>query len=90
AIEFFLDMAYDIDKWDKDNLDQFSLQWAEREFGSEYAAEIAEITDTYRKFTGRKKSEDVNPGTYSLLNYKEAERVLAEFEEISVRAEQIY
>lgn len=90
AIEFFLEMAYDIDKWDQDNLDQFSLQWAEREFGSEYAADIAEITDTYRKFTGRKKSEDVNPTTYSLLNYKEAERVLAEFEEISVRAEQIY
>lgn len=90
AIEFFLELAYDVNKWDNNNLDQFSLQWATREFGREYAAEIAEITDAYRKFTGRKKSEDVNPGTYSLLNYKEAERVLAEFEEISVRAEQIY
>jgi hypothetical protein len=90
AIEFFLELAYDVDKWHKDNLDQFSLEWAEREFGPEYAAEIARITDTYRKFTGRKKSEDVQPETYSLLNYKEAERVLAEFEEISILAEQIY
>lgn len=90
AIDFFLELAYDVNKWNQDNLDQFTLQWAEREFGSAYAADIAEITDTYRKFTGRKKSEDVNPTTYSLLNYKEAETVLAEFEEISIRAEQIY
>jgi len=90
AVEFFLELAYDVDKWHKDNLDQFSLQWAEREFGPEYAAEIARITDTYRKFTGRKKSEDVQPETYSLLYYKEAERVLAEFEEITALAEQLY
>jgi hypothetical protein len=90
ATEFFLELAYDIDKWHKDNLDQFTIQWAEREFGPEYAEEIAEITDTYRKFTGRKKSEDVQPETYSLLNYKEAETVLAEFEAITARAEQIY
>lgn len=90
AIEFFLELAYDVNKWHRDNLDQFSLQWAQREFGPEYAAEIARITDTYRKFTGRKKSEDVQPETYSLLYYKEAERVLAEFEEISFLAEQLY
>jgi len=90
AIEFFLEMAYDVKKWNRDNLDQFTLEWAEREFGSEFAADIARIADTYRKFTGRKKSEDVMPDTYSLLHYKEAERVLAEFEEISIRAEEIY
>ena len=90
ATEFFLDMAYDVERWNQDNLAQFSVEWARREFGDEYAAEIAHITDSYRKFTGRKKSEDTWPNTYSLLNYKEAETVLAEWEEITTRAEEIY
>jgi len=90
ATEFFLEMAYDISRWNRDNLGEFSSQWAEREFGPKYAAQIGKITDGYRKFTGRKKPEDVNPETYSLFNYKEAETVLAHYEEITAQAEEIY
>lgn len=90
ATEFFLELTYDINKWNNDNLAEFTLQWAEREFGRKYAAKIAEITDKYRKFTSRRKSEIVEPETYSLINYKEAETVLAEFEEIVMQAEAIY
>jgi len=55
ATEFFLDMAYDVERWNQDNLAQFSVEWARREFGDEYAAEIAHITDSYRKIHRSKK-----------------------------------
>ena len=90
ATEFFLDMAYDIDKWHKDNIADFARQWAEREFGPEYAAEIGEIVMKYKQFNGRRKPEIITPDTYSLLHYREAERVLAEFAEVVFRAEEIY
>jgi hypothetical protein len=90
ATEFFLDLAYDIDKWQKDNIADFARQWAEREFGPEYAAEIGEIVMKYKKFNGRRKPEFLAPDTYSLLNYREAERVLAEFAEVVFKAEEIY
>ncbi len=90
ATEFFLDMAYDIDKWHKDNITDFARQWAEREFGPEYAAQIGEIVMKYKKFNGRRKPEIVFPDTYSLLRYREAERVLSEFTEIVFKAEEIY
>lgn len=90
ATEFFLDMAYDIGKWQKDNIAGFARQWAEREFSPEYAADIGEIVMKYKKFNGRRKPEILFPDTYSLLNYREAERVLAEFAEVVFRAEEIY
>ncbi|NLY89140.1 MAG: DNRLRE domain-containing protein [Firmicutes bacterium] len=88
--EFFLDMAYDINKWNKDNLTNFARQWAEREFGPEYAVEIAGVVMKYMKFNSRRKPEIIAPNTYSLLNYREAERVLAEFSELVFKAEEIY
>jgi len=84
-------MAYDVERWNQDNLAQFSVEWARREFGDEYAAEIAHITDSYRKFTGSKKvGRHLAQYLQPFLNYKEAETVLAEWEEITTRAEEIY
>ena len=88
--EFFLEMAYDINKWHKDNLDKFTIQWAEREFGAQYASSIGEIVTKYIKYNGRRKPEHVRPDTYSLVNYKEAETVLRDFEELVEEAEDIY
>lgn len=90
AAEFFLEMAYDISKWHRTNLPEFSLQWAEREFGRAYAAPTAEIVRKYKKCNGRRKGEILKPDTYSLTNYKEAETVLAQFEEMALQAEHIY
>jgi hypothetical protein len=89
-IEFFLTYAWNPAKWPAERLSEYLPLWAEREFGKEYAADIADIVAKYTKYNGRRKPEQLEPGTYSLVNYNEAERVVAEYKAIAARAEQIY
>jgi Gylcosyl hydrolase family 115 C-terminal domain len=64
--------------------------WAQREFGPTSAPEIAALIAQYTKFNGRRKPELLEPDTFSLVDYQEAEKVLDEWQAITRRAEQIY
>ena len=44
----------------------------------------------YTKYNGRRKPEMLAPDTYSLVNYQEAETVVADFKTIAAQAEEIY
>ena len=44
----------------------------------------------YTKFNGRRKPELLEPGTYSLVDYGEAEKVFTDFQELTAKAEEIY
>ena len=55
--EFFLQMAWDIDQWRPDNLDQFLTTWAAREFGPEHAGEIAAVMTEYYQLNFQRKPE---------------------------------
>ncbi|MGA3131176.1 MAG: glycosyl hydrolase 115 family protein [Terracidiphilus sp.] len=89
-IEFFLSFARDPSRWGKDNLTEFSELWAAREFGPEHAKEIADIVSRYTQYNGRRKPEQLEPNTYSLLNFAEADRVFSEWKALTERAETIY
>jgi hypothetical protein len=89
-IEYFLTLAWDPHRWPKERISDFTHLWAEREFGSEYAPRIAEIVAQYTKLNGRRKPELIEPSTFSLVDYQEADRVLAEWRAITLRAEGIY
>ncbi len=89
-MEFFLNMAWDSDRWSNSNLPQYTRQWAAREFGHEYADEIADILEKYTKYNARRKPELLAPETYSLNHYLEADRIVKEFRDIAQRAESIY
>ena len=84
--EFFLTMAWDPARWPAGKLDMYSELWAAREFGPEHAAEIAALLNGYTKLNSRRKPEMLAPDTYSLVNYREAERVLAEWRDLTTRA----
>jgi hypothetical protein len=88
-LEYFMELAWNTDKWTNDNIHEYTRLWAEREFGSTYAKEIADILSKYTKYNGRRKPELLSPTTYSLVNYQEAERVVADFNAISKIAEEI-
>lgn len=88
-IEFFLTMAWNPDAWPKERIAEFTKLWATREFGPEYAADIADIVAKYTKYNRRRTPELLEPGTFSLENYSEADRVLAEWKTISDKAETI-
>jgi hypothetical protein len=89
-MEFFLSYGWNTERWNADNLGDFTKLWAAREFGGEFADDIADIVAKYTKYNGRRKPEMLAPDTYSLVNYSEAERVVADFEAITERAEAIY
>jgi hypothetical protein len=88
-IEFFLTMARNPAQFNADNLQQFTREWAAREFGPEHAAEIADLLSTYTKYNGRRKPEQLEPDTFSLVHYHEADRVFSDWQSLIDRAEAV-
>ena len=89
-LEYFMDLAWDTNRWISDNTDEFTRRWAEREFGPAYARDIADIIAKYTKYNGRRKPELLEPNTYSPVNYREAENVVTDFKTITAKAEELY
>ncbi len=89
-IEFFLTLAWDPQRWPKEKISEFTRAWAEREFGPANAPQIANIISQYTKYNGRRKPELLEPGTFSLVDYQEADTVLAGWKSITAEAEHIY
>jgi hypothetical protein len=90
-INHFLDIAYDAKRWDIDSTGEWVRTWAEREFGgSEHAEHIASIVSRYGRYAARRKYELLSAGTYSLINYNEAETVLAQWAALEDDARAVY
>jgi Glycosyl hydrolase family 115/Gylcosyl hydrolase family 115 C-terminal domain len=89
-MEFLLTYARDPTRWPKEKLSEFTKSWATREFGPSYADEIAEVLQKYAKYNGRRKPELLEPSTFSVANYDEAQRVAAEWQALVSQAERIY
>ncbi|WP_242126532.1 glycosyl hydrolase 115 family protein [Sphingobium sp. Sx8-8] len=88
-IEFFLAMAWDPKAVSKDRIAEWTRLWAEREFGPAHAAEIASLVSRYAKYNAWRKPEQLRPDTYSLENFREAERIVALWQALRTRAEAI-
>ncbi len=88
-IEFFLDYARTPGRLDKDHLGEFTKLWATREFGPEHADEIATAMEEYTQYNGRRKPELIDPSTFSLTNYDEAERVDSEWKTLADRVDKL-
>ncbi|RPI04116.1 MAG: glycosyl hydrolase [Ignavibacteriae bacterium] len=89
-LEYFMDLAWNTNQWTNDNTIEYTRRWAEREFGSASAADIADILSKYTKYNGRRKPELLGPETYSLINYREAENVVMDYNAISAKAEELF
>ncbi|MDJ1479479.1 glycosyl hydrolase 115 family protein [Cytophagaceae bacterium YF14B1] len=89
-ISFFLDYAWNPDQLPAEQLEQYTQRWAEKQFGSKYAREIASILDRYTRYNGRRKPELLSPATYSLTHYHEAENVVKAYNSLAAEAEKIY
>ncbi|MDO7745203.1 MAG: glycosyl hydrolase 115 family protein, partial [Pedobacter sp.] len=89
-ISFFLDYAWSPAAIPAEKLKQYMIDWSGRQFGGNYAAEIADILDLYAKYNGRIKPELLNENTYSLINYNELETVVGDYKKLEERARYIY
>jgi len=56
-ITFFMQMAWDIHRWRRDNLPDYLVDWAARQFGHEHAHEIADIMAEYYLLNFQRKPE---------------------------------
>jgi hypothetical protein len=88
-IQFFLDYAWDPKRIPAAALPDYTKKWVAQQFGAEHAAEIAGLTTKYLKYAGRRKPELLAPETYSLVNYREAETVVAEYRDLSAEAQRV-
>ncbi|MGI4022877.1 MAG: glycosyl hydrolase 115 family protein [Janthinobacterium lividum] len=88
-ISFFLDYAWNPKKISADQLQKYTEDWAAKQFGSEYATEIATILSKYSKYNGRRKPELLDKNTYSLNNYREFETIVSDYKTLKTQAEQL-
>jgi len=89
-ISFFLDYAWNPDKWPAESLPEYTRLWAEQQFGAEHAAAIADFLTKYTKYNGRRKPEMLASDTYSLIHYREAETIVADYNKLADEAKRIY
>ena len=88
-VEFFLNLGWNTSRWTNENIDDFTRMWAAREFGPAFADDIAEIMTQYMRFNARRKPELLDPSIYSIVNYREADTVVADYKALVARAEAI-
>lgn len=89
-ISFFLDYARNPDRIPYEGLKEYTLDWCRQQFGSDHAVAIADILTTYGKYNGRVKPELLSRKTYSLMNFREWDRVCSDYERLAKRSQSIY
>ena len=88
-ISFFLDYAWDPDRWPVERLPDYTRLWAAQQFGPAHAAGIAAVLDDYGRYSARRKPELLAPETFSLDDYGEWDRVVGDFTSLEARARSI-
>jgi GH35 family endo-1,4-beta-xylanase len=88
-ISFFLDQAWNPDAMTSDRLYTYARDWASEQFGSAHAADIGELLTRYTQYNARRKPELLAHDTYSLVEQREAERVLAEWDALVARTQRV-
>ncbi|KUJ24673.1 glycoside hydrolase family 115 protein [Mollisia scopiformis] len=89
-INHFLDLAYDTSMWGYSSVPTWLQLWATREFDSEHAPAIVSILDRYGMYSARRKYELLDPSFYSVINYNEADAILAQWKQLASDAQEVY
>jgi len=102
-MEFFLQMAWDIDRHGPDCQKKFLADFAHREFGEKHSTEIADIMNEYYLLNNRRKPEHMgfnmlgekfvptNDPRFSLVNYgNESRKRIDAYLNIERRANDVY
>lgn len=85
-ISFFLDMAWNPEQFNSQNLLQHTESWCASQFGAAYARESARLIDTYTRYARRITPELLNDTSFSLHHYNEFERVVHDFRALALDA----
>ncbi|ERS94895.1 hypothetical protein HMPREF1624_08793 [Sporothrix schenckii ATCC 58251] len=98
-VSHFFDLAYDQPRWGygghggvagNRTVGEWTTAWARREFASADPAAVASIVARYSMYASRRKFELVEPQTYSVLHYGEADAVLAQWAALVDDAQKVH
>jgi len=89
-ITFFLDMAWNPERFNANNLFDHTVAFAYEQFGGNFPVESARFIDTYTKFNARVTPEMLDAETFSLHNYQEFSRVNQEYRNLLLEAFEVY
>ncbi len=89
-ISFFFDYAWNPNAIQAKDLPNYYVNWAKQQFGSGHANEIAEMLSLYTKYNARRTPEMLTAETYSVENYREADRVVEEYTQLLKKSTSVY
>lgn len=104
GMKFFLDMAWDIEKFDFDYSYDFNAEYLASVFGEKYKKDLKDILDSYFLLGFQHKPESMGWGylwnnhqerervidtDFSFINYNEAESRMKEYDRIADKSEKI-
>lgn len=88
-LTFAMALAWDINSIRAADLGKFFVAMAEREFGSDLSQKVGAAWREYDRLASLRRHEHIEPSTFSLLNYNEAESILARWKTLLADAEAI-
>ncbi|KAF2469103.1 uncharacterized protein BDR25DRAFT_343900 [Lindgomyces ingoldianus] len=89
-LSHWFDLAYDIDLWDEKSAPKWLEMWASRTFDSKVAKDVAAVMDKYSYLAAMRKFELIEPNSFSVLNYEEADKILAQWTTLAKSAQAVY
>jgi hypothetical protein len=89
-LAFAMDLAWNASSITFETIPQYLRLYASREFGEEFADAIGEIWLEQSHLLGMRRLEHITPGTYSTMNYHEAERILGRWQALSAKTKSVY
>lgn len=105
GMKTFLDMAWDYDSFNYENINNHQVDFLTSVFGEKYRSRLSDIMSSYYKLGFQRKTEAMGWGyewnssksteritdtDFSFTNYREAEKRMAEYDHISDIAEKIW
>ncbi|MEU6357121.1 glycosyl hydrolase 115 family protein [Streptomyces sp. NPDC047072] len=86
GLSFAMDMAWDVDRWRADQVEDFLAEWAGRQFGRRHAREVAEIRTEYYRLAGELRPEFIAAGLLSVVHHgDEAGRRMGAYDRLLAR-----
>lgn len=90
GLSFCLDMAWDVDRWGPENVEDFLVEWAGRQFGRRYGSEIAAIRTEYYRLAAQRRPEFIDRAVFSTVHHgDEAGHRMTAYEELLERTRRL-
>lgn len=84
------ELAWRGDNFSIEEIPSYLEHYASREFGQEHSKEIADVLMEHSHLIGFRRYESVTSGTFSTVNYHEAERVMGRWKALASRTLALY